>query len=537
MSDFELTPDPERVIEGLRDTGYNFNTAIADIIDNSIAASATKIIVRINVSPELDDIVVSIADNGCGMDEEGLRNAMRYGSQRRSDPSSLGKFGLGLKTASTAFCRRLSLVSRGEKTLGVVGKVQWDLDYVAQLGRWMLKVLEPTEDDIDLLDEVAAEGHGTLVLWESVDRLLSKDYKNKKAALNNISQQREELKFHLSLVFQRFLDKTDSRAPNVEIFVDEDRLSPWDPFCTSEQNSEKTAYKKIVTRDPTNPDMAAAEFELTAWALPRPEQFSSAQAQKDAHISVDTVGFYIYRENRLIYYGDWLGMYRVDSHSVLGRVDFSFDHRLDSVFNIDIKKSRVVLADGLYSYIRDQFLPAPKRAADDKYRAGEKKKIHQTSESVHQDSNKNIEMNGPKAEQAKVLSTDPENNLVTFENTKGKFTHKIVVDDTADENQCRVIPKETLDEGVLWLPCIADQKHAVLINTSHPYYQKVYYPVRSKSVTVTGMDALLWALAEAELGTYDETVKDIYADIRIHVSYALKKLLASLPDPEVELGE
>ena len=108
--DFLLPPDPERVMEGLRDTGYNFNTAIADIIDNSIAAEATKIDISIDLSP-VGDITVFIADNGTGMDEEGLQNAMRYGSRQREDPSSLGKFGLGLKTGSTAFCRCLSVVS------------------------------------------------------------------------------------------------------------------------------------------------------------------------------------------------------------------------------------------------------------------------------------------------------------------------------------------------------------------------------------------------------------------------------------------
>src|SRR6188508_2371761 len=107
----EVLPDPKRMIEGLRDTGYEFNTAIADLIDNSIAASATDVDVLIDMDMR-GNIRLSIADNGIGMDRNALINAMKYGSIERPHPSSLGKFGLGLKTASTAFCRSLFVTSR-----------------------------------------------------------------------------------------------------------------------------------------------------------------------------------------------------------------------------------------------------------------------------------------------------------------------------------------------------------------------------------------------------------------------------------------
>ena len=124
INEIILEPDPARVMEGLRDTGYDFNTAMADLIDNSIAAHATVVKVHIILDPK-NNVQVYIADNGIGMDKEGLLNAMRYGSQKRSDPSSLGKFGLGLKTASTAFCRSLSLLSKTEHS--DYKKVQWAL--------------------------------------------------------------------------------------------------------------------------------------------------------------------------------------------------------------------------------------------------------------------------------------------------------------------------------------------------------------------------------------------------------------------------
>ncbi len=167
-SEIICPPDPERIVEGLRDTGYNFNTAVADIIDNSIAAQATQVDIRINMDPA-GEITVYIADNGIGMDLEGLQNAMTYGSKVRADLGSLGKFGLGLKTASTAFCRSLSVISRGGND-DKVRKAEWDLDYVAKVHEWKLKMPDVDEDELELLEATAGTGTGTLVVWRNADK-------------------------------------------------------------------------------------------------------------------------------------------------------------------------------------------------------------------------------------------------------------------------------------------------------------------------------------------------------------------------------
>ena len=172
-----LEPDPARVMEGLRDTGYDFNTAMADIVDNSIAASATVVKVSVNLNPN-GTINVYVADNGCGMNFEGLKNAMRYGSLERVDPSSLGKFGLGLKTASTAFCRSLSLLSKGIGE-SEYHKVQWDLDEICRINKWQLLQPEINQDEIDLLEEVTSGKNGTLVIWDKVDKKKKKTYQVK----------------------------------------------------------------------------------------------------------------------------------------------------------------------------------------------------------------------------------------------------------------------------------------------------------------------------------------------------------------------
>src|SRR5579864_1740798 len=144
-----LPPDPSRLIEGLRDTGYDFNTALADIIDNSIDANATK--VRIWMRMDIDgEVTMSVADNGHGMDEAALLNAMTYGAKSKKDKSSLGKFGLGLKTASTAFCRRLSVITRAGKTAPVL-KATWDLDHVEKEKAWEVLMDKANKEEIELL--------------------------------------------------------------------------------------------------------------------------------------------------------------------------------------------------------------------------------------------------------------------------------------------------------------------------------------------------------------------------------------------------
>ena len=528
-NDYLLPPDPERVMEGLRDTGYNFNTAMADIIDNSIAAEADKIDITVDINPR-DDVTVYIVDNGTGMDEEGLKNAMRYGSKQREDPSSLGKFGLGLKTGSTAFCRCLSVVSRGTGD-DTVRKVQWDLDYIAKTNEWNLRVLEPTDDELELLDSVAEGGSGTLVIWEKIDRLL-KRYNNSSSAKRAFKRTVDDLEFHISKVYQRFLDKNDNREKNISITLNGTSVKAWDPFCLNEADTEKLAD---MTVDVEREDNKTSTFTVRAYMLPRRENFSTAQARDEARLSNDMQGFYIYRENRLIHSNDWLGMFSKEPHFSLLRVEFSFDHTLDDEFNVDIKKSRILLNEELFAYIRDEIMPAPRRAAEERYRKGTTKDITKKARDAHEASNKNIEEKASAVEESAVKVTGKDE--VELTNTHGTFTHKITIRSAAKAGQYRVIPVDTIEDGQLWNPCIVDGKHAVELNQSHPYYQKIYYPILEQNVMVTGMDALLWALAEAELSTFNAETKEQYEDMRIHVSRCLKKLIADLPDPEPEDDE
>ena len=520
-------PDAARVMEGLRDTGYDFNTAVADIVDNSIAADATKINISIAVSPAME-VSVFVADNGCGMDQEELQNAMRYGSSRRENPSSLGKFGLGLKTASTAFCRCLSVVSRdtGADEEEVV-KAQWDLDYIIEKNQWLLRWPEVTDDELDLLDAVACGSHGTLVCWERVDRLL-RQYTYQSSARNALKKIEASLRFHLATTYQRFLDPEITDVRDVTITLNNVPVEAWDPFCTIIDGTEVLLD---LSQDIDLPDGTKAPLTLIAYLLPSKNELKSEKDRKAAKISNDLQGFYVYRENRLIHYGDWMGMFTKEPHGSLLRIFLSFDHKLDDYLNVDIKKSRILMDDGLFNSLKDA-ISAPRRAADERYRNGVTKKVIVGGKDAHEQSNTNIETKAKSVEGAKIKVTDAASNQVEVTNANGTFKHTISIRTASKPGQYRVIPVPSIDDGMLWNPCIVDQKHAVEINQSHPYYQKIYYPVLDQSNMVTGMDALLWALAEAELSTFNDDTKEQYEDMRIQVSRYLKKLIADLPEPE-----
>ena len=525
--DIMLPPDPARVMEGLRDTGYDFNTAVADIIDNSIAAKAKNIDILLEMDPN-NEVFVYIADDGCGMDLEGLKNAMKYGSAERADKASLGKFGLGLKTASTAFCRSLSVISKGNDL--IPRKVQWDLDYIASTGTWNLRQLEITPDELEYLEELSGDGTGTLVVWEKIDRLLS-DSKNKSSARKALKKVEQSLLFHISMVYQRFLDELDDRAPNVSICLNGHEVEPWDPFCLLEENSIELYSDELEIEMPGESEIPV--LTIKAVLIPRRDEFSTREAGEKAKVSNDMQGFYVYREQRLIHYGDWMGMFSKEPHGTLLRVELSFDHKLDEAFHVDIKKSRILLNEEIFNYIKDSVMPAPRRAADERYRKGTRKKVEEATKTAHDAANRNIDEKAKGVENSQIDVVDEKTGEVQVTNSNGTFRHRISIHHSDKPGQYRVIPVDGIDNGVLWAPTIADGKHAVEINMGHPYYQKVYYPVLQQNVLVTGMDSLLWALAESEMSTFNAETKEQFEDMRFLVSKCLRKLLADLPDPEL----
>lgn len=522
-----VPPDVARISEGLRDTGYDFNAAIADIIDNSIAADAHEIDVRLEVD-FADNVVIAIIDNGYGMNESGLINAMKYGSDKRQNAKSLGKFGLGLKTASTAFCKRLSVISRDSEGARAL-RATWDLDLLAQRNSWDLEVAEADLVQNQLLDSVAKGRTGTIVLWENVDRIVDR-YKtsNSQPLSKAVSKLEGQLREHIAVVFQRYLDSGDGRERDVTVVLNGTKVQPWDPFCiaeTKEPVAEKTMGIQL-------PDGSKTSFTVRAFVLPRKEEFSSEENRIAAKVSNERQGMYVYRENRLIHGPDWMNMFKQEPHYSLLRVELSFDHTLDGAFQVDIKKSRIELESGLYDWLRDKFLAGPRREAETRYRRGAAGIAKGAATLLHTSSSNAIQQKAGALTTAEVSAVDERTGKVTVSNNSGTTTAIIRMVNPDDMGSAHVVTASTLENGVLWEPTIGKNKAAaVALNTGHPFYTKAYLPNKANSSVIQAMDYLLWALAQAELNNINQGNTEAFEEFRIEVSRNLKKLVADLPEP------
>lgn len=520
----ELLPDPVRMVEGLRDTGYQFNTAVADVVDNSIAAEAAVVDVELMMDFK-GHITLAIFDDGEGMDKDGLINAMKYGSKPRPSAASLGKFGLGLKTASTAFCRKLVVISRDSAT-ATLNRATWDLDHVKDTNKWELIIDEPTAKQEEAFERVIGKHRGTMVLWEKVDRLL-KNYSNPSgaSAQNALKKIRDELRGHLSTVYQRFLDVGDARARHVKMKLNGEDVLHWDPFCPSES--------QVVSDEAPDVELAdgsSASFRMKAFVLPRKEEFSTEEAAKNARIGNQGQGIYIYRENRLIHGPDWLKMFTKEPHFSLLRVEFSFDHRLDEAFQIDIKKSQILLNEALYDHVLD-FLTPPRRAAEEGYRKGTKAKTAAATKSAHDGSNRNISSKEGEVSKPTITSVDADKNEAEIINKQGPVRLKLKISTAAKPLEVHIQPVTSIDDGLLWEPCLIDGHCGVRVNTGHPYYHKVYLPNITEGVTIQGMDALLWGMSVAELNCISDATKATFGELRYEVSRNLRKLVEDMPEP------
>lgn len=526
MTTITVPPDVARITEGLRDTGYDFNTAVADIIDNSIAANATKVDVRLGVDFG-GNILLSVGDNGDGMDRDGLIEAMKYGSKRRPSAKSLGKFGLGLKTASTAFCQRLSVISRPTAATEAL-RASWDLQFIATTNSWSLEMAPAESTELQLLNEVASNSAGTLVLWEKVDRLLDgyKD-RNGQPFRRAIGRMEAALKEHLALVYQRFLDTGDAREKDVEIRVNGCVVSGWDPFCLTETKSPVAEHVQEVELA----NGRRASFTVRAFILPRKEEYKSEDARNAAKISNERQGVYVYRENRLIHGPDWLGMYKQEPHFSLLRVELTFDHQLDDGFQVDIKKSRILLDETLFEWLRDKFLSGPRREAETRYRRGAASAASGAAALLHTPASNVIHQKSAALSTANVSVVDPKSNAVQISNKTGTTSATIRIVEADDKGPIHVTTSDSLENGVLWEPVIGKGRSAaVALNTGHPFYIKAYLPNKANSTIVQALDYLLWALANAELNNINDETKEAFEEYRVEVSRNLKKLVADLPD-------
>lgn len=532
VPDLTNQPDATRLIYGLRDTGYNFNTAAADIIDNSIAARADEVNVILELRPDGRKFVC-FGDNGEGMDESTLFAAMRYGAPARKNLASLGKFGLGLKTASTSVCLRLTVISR-RTPADDLAKLAWDLEHVEQENDWRMLREPLTGDERDWFEELCGD-KGTLVIWSKCDRLLTKDYdepggSQEQSAIRRLS---ERLREHVALIYYRFLDHKDDRERNVTIRIDGVAVEPWNPFfpARAEQVLNEAQQRLEVEMEDGSVEVA----RLKAWILPNQRDLDNNE-KKEARITNRGQGFYIHREGRVIQQGGWLGVFgAVEPHTSLLRVEFDFTHKLDHAFKVDVKKSRILFDPALEDELKRRLQPAY-REAGNRYRRREKEAAIEKGID-HGSSNKAIG-NTPSTKKPSVEAVDPAAKTATLSNNRGpSIKLRVPVETNVDPKSIYVEAVDNITSGNLWEPAMRSSPGSgfvpsVRINKHHDFYQKIYKRAAASGYAVEGIDLLMWAFAIAEQNNTNDELEPIFEDMREEISSNIKRLLREVPLPD-----
>ncbi len=325
MTSIQLLPKASSLIESLRDIGYSFESAIADIIDNSITANAKNIKLYFDFNNQ--KLQLAIIDDGMGMTENELIEAMRPGTKNpldNRDKNDLGRFGLGLKTASFSQCRKLTVVSSQEN---IQVATVWDLDYVAKTEDWSLQILNTHE--ISLLYKINnLTKNGTLVLWEETDRIIDNTVSDTNE--NTVYEKIEHLQKHLELVFHRYLQGKDK----INIFINGEQLQPFDPFFSKHKATQELAEEIITLNN--------EKIKIIPYILPHYSKVSVQDYEYYAGSGgyLKNQGFYVYRNKRLLISGTWFRLIPQSEMYKLARIQIDLPNNLDDLWKIDVKKSQ-----------------------------------------------------------------------------------------------------------------------------------------------------------------------------------------------------
>lgn len=324
----QLAPSPSALSSSLRDLGYSLETAVADIIDNSISAEASDIHIYCDLNPVSPTLV--IVDNGTGMTDRELLEAMRHGAVKPGKPRSprdLGRFGLGLKTASFSQCRKLTVVSSQN---GVRSAAEWDLDLIDRKDEWLLLILD--DEEIAQLPFIEHLGpQGTIVIWRNLDRLLDHEDSSKRDEI--VNEKLDLLEKHLSLVFHRFLAGEFRGRRKIAISINNHPVEPFDPFCR--KSGSEMLPEEIVR-------IGDQAVHMQPYILPHHSRLSEKDYNYYQNRSdfISNQGAYIYRNGRLMAWGDWFRLIPKGESTKLARIQIDFPSALDALWTIDIKKSR-----------------------------------------------------------------------------------------------------------------------------------------------------------------------------------------------------
>ncbi|MDE0299048.1 MAG: ATP-binding protein [Candidatus Poribacteria bacterium] len=559
--------DAGRVFQSLGRIGYDPVSAILDLVDNSVSAGATSIIIKVNEEraeqaegrrgrPRAVLKSFTIVDDGCGMDEDGLHNALTLGSSAqlyRED--TLSRFGIGLKSAASSLGKQLEIISRAECDLNDVRKVVIDHDLIVQEGRYVYNLTQPTKEDLDEL-EICAQGQsGTLV---RISKLFHE-------SLPRTSEIVEGLRTRARVIYYYFLKGMVDGLEPVTLKIDDHDVEAVNPLFEDEiapddadlnENSWDGLSPKWITRPQhiqvTTDGDRYAEVAMTQLVHPPTVERAGSMSRRDCRdhymIGAGNYGFYIYRNFRLISWADSLGFVSPDQdhYAFRGRLLIRSDS--DDVLNIDVTKSRIHLSEIAQEQLKPQIQESLKKSRD-AWRNAKRNITRAVSENPHDTANEdlnrisNLQADDDKRDE-NVASLE-ERKKLEARRKKAEKSKPINEEDHqhVTETGHRVLYVDTLDNDQLWERA-HDPTHGLIVrvNKSHRFCQGILDAVYDNNNLLKVIDVLFFALARGEYDLVyksehdDDEIEAIMAEYRERVGETLSGMIRRL-DPSSFLAE
>ena len=341
-------PNPEFLIKSIAEQGYSLETAIADLIDNSITANANRIEVLTKIDTE--PFILFLSDNGDGMDKTSLKKNMQFPSkspQETRNIGDLGRFGLGLKTASFSQTRMFTVLSRKKGSDNFFG-LTWDVDHLKNSGRWEM-ILNSEEEISNIIEQYTyiSKEHlnnssefipNTIVVWKGLYKFENYvNEKNKQDALKaEITNTTSE---YLSIVFHKFMERQNNR---LQIRINNTIVNPFNPFPAENYN--------LRALEPLQKEFGNDFVTIQGFVLPNTsiKDDSNTWTPKNKSL-MDMEGLYIYRADRLILFGGWNGLIKKMPRLQLGRLKIDIGNKVDHLFHLNVAKSQINIPHDLKS--------------------------------------------------------------------------------------------------------------------------------------------------------------------------------------------
>lgn len=536
------TPVAIRTLRGLSDIGYTFESAVADLIDNSISQGEAKNIL-INYDRAENGLYLKVFDDGTGMSRDILFDAMTIGSGKENyKKGDLSKYGFGMKTASLSQCKELTVISKSSGA--AITAFSWNMDVVKNKG-W--KVLEFDKEESETLSiaqkEMIKDTIGkndildsltwTMVCWDSME-MQDNEYLSKKtehAKDKFFAKKINTLSIYLRTVFNRFLQGENTKH-TIKIFLNGEKLKPFDPFCRHEKNTIEDLFLDNKGAFEFN-DKSIPPIIIKRYILPTKQGelgFSNLKKWKEACGYLkwnDAQGYYVYRNNRLIDFGGWFGTKAKDEHDKLARVSIDLTEAHDKFFKLDVKKSSIQFSDDFKFHLTERVNKDYIQRARTRYKKAEKL-ISLVTNKMRTNTNKvnNLSKDLVRINEISVVEKPIQGGSeIYINNPGGGFSEKDLLYRELDP-KLQILTRDFGNDENFWKMVPGPGNYfQILINESHPFYEKIYLKAKNNKIATSSVDALLYSLAFIELRFKTENNRNLFLEINEVASDILKRVI------------